>query len=647
MAKSFIEILNYISNDTAHSPCVIIHGKINGDKSDKNIIIKNLNNNFTELQYEINYTFFKATVELQPGINNLLLITQKNGTLPFNLNYVPLTSNKPIHLCLLVGSDSPMKYDTNDKKEYDLPSDVHLKLAIQKLQIAGRLTQAYTNEQMYRNGYSQRTMQFVEEFSDAGLYRQSKFSKSNIKIHVLRSSYKTSEILNPDIAQQNQNGKNRGKLFDIAIEEIIKYDNGKLIANYSSSNPIQAAVIFMDTKFDPKLNLILGHAALGGGSDLVKLAIFGSHGLYCWPSSWEDLTSIMLNNNRVVDNGLPVSNDNGEAGTVFETFSTTLGAFIHEMGHSLTLPHRTFGVMLRDYIVFHRSFMSREVSGRGNNYSKSKFIEGRAFVPADECCWHPLDLVRFNNHECFRLPTDVKLLEQTSTVVKVLPDKQSMTFENKNGGIYAIEIQDLKSGDQLSRGWHIYANPVTQIIKLDVNKDIVQKSGLELKDIALEIFARNTSPIKIQNLNTFITESTLTIQGRQVTKSLLYGSQNEKPVYYLLPQGTETKVNKIIVYHGGAIDGFKIFFSSNSAPILLGHETGNFSTFNINNDSIGKIKLRSGQWIDAVQFFNKQNIPITPFVGNVNGGSEHVLEGSIVGIYGSWSNWMDGIGVLY
>lgn len=264
----------------------------------------------------------------------------------------------------------------------------------------------------------------------------------------------------------------------------------------------------------------------------------------------------------------------------------------------------------------------------------------------DECCWHPLDLVRFNNHECFRLPSDILLVDETSTVVKVSPDKQNLTFENKNGGIYAIEIQDLKSGDQLSRGWHIYQTPVTKIINLNISKDIVQKSGLKLEDIALEIFAKNSSPAKIQKLNTFINESTLTIEGKQVTKSLLLGRETGKPLFYMFPQGSETKLSRIIVYHGGAIDGLRIFFSSNSS-ILLGRETNSFSTFNVNNESIGKLKLRSGQWIDAIQFFNRQNIALTPLVGNVNGGSEHVLEGSIVGIYGSFSNWMDGIGVLY
>ncbi|XBW35177.1 hypothetical protein QEN19_000740 [Hanseniaspora menglaensis] len=647
MAQSSIEILNYISKDTTHSPCIIIHGKISGKNSDKDIIVKNMNNNFVELKYEINYFFFKATVELQPGLNRLYFITKNNGTLPFDLNYIPLTSNKPIHLCLLVGKDSPMRYDTNDIKESNLPSDVHLKLAIQKLQIAARLTQAYTNEQMYRNGYSQRTMQFAEEFTDSGNYRQASFSRSNIKVHILRSSYSTKEILSPDIAQQNPNGKNRGKLFDIAIEEIMKYDNGRLIANYSSSNPIQAAVIFLDTKFDAKLNLILGHAALGGGNDLIKLAIFGSHGLYCWPSYWEDLTSIMLNNNRVVDNGLPVSNDNGEAGTVFETFSTTLGAFIHEIGHSLTLPHRTYGIMLRDYIVLHRSFMSREVLGRGNNYSKNKFVQGRAFVPVDECAWHCLDLVRFNNHECFRLPMDGVFTEKTSTAVKISPDKQSVTIENKTGGIYAVEIQDLKSGDQLSRGWHIYQNPVTQVINLNINKDIVQKSGLQLNDIALEIFAKNASPTKISNLNNFINDSSFKINGVQVTKSLLYGRETQKPVFYLFPEGSNTRFNKITVFHGGAIDGVKLFFTSGKAPVLLGNETKDFSSFDIANETIGKLKIRSGQWLDAIQFFNNKNLPIMPFVGNVNGGSEHVMEGQIVGIYGSCTQWMDGIGVLY
>ncbi|KAL6930893.1 hypothetical protein ACO0R3_004017 [Hanseniaspora guilliermondii] len=646
MTKENIEILNYLSNDLTYSPCIIIHGKVN-NPNDKEITVTNVNTAVTNV-FEINYGFFKATIELVPGSNPLIFTTNSNHILNFAINFTPLTSNKPIHLCLLVAKDSPLKYDTNDIKEANLSGETHLNLAIQKLQIAGRLAQAYTNEQMYRNGYSQRTMQFVEEFSTSKLYRQDpNLSKSNIKIHILRSSYTTKEILNPDIAQQNPNGKNRGKLFEIAIEEINKYDNGRLIKNYSSANPIQAAVIFMDTKYDSKNNMILGHAALGGGNDIVKLAIFGSHGLYCWPSYFEDLSAIMLNNNRVVDNGLPVSNDNGEAGTVFETFSTTLGAFIHEIGHSLTLPHRTYGVMLRDYIVLHRSFMSREVSGRGNNYANNKFISNRPFVPNDECPWHPLDLVRFRNHECFKTPSDVQLLNKCSTTCQLSRDRKYLQIQNKTGGIYAIEIQDLKTGDRLSKGWHIYQEPIRGLISLDIERDILKHANLDIQNTGIEIYGVNSSTITIDNLKTYIEDAFITIQGVQVSKSLLYGRKTNDIVCCLFPENNNTKINKIIIYHGGAIDGIGIFFTSGKPPVLLGNQTKDFTTFIIQDQEIGKLKIRTGQWVDAVQFFNKNNSPITKMVGNTTGGSEHVIEGDIRGLYSSTSKWMDGIGALY
>ena len=167
MAKADIEILNYRSSDLTHSPCVVIHGKTN-NPGDKEITVTNVNTTVTS-KFEINYGFFKATIELQPGVNPLIFTTNNNHILNFDINYTPLTSNKPIHLCLLVAKDSPLKYDTNDIKEVNLSGEANLNMAIQNLQIAGRLTQAYTNEQMYRNGYSQRTMQFVEEFSTSKL----------------------------------------------------------------------------------------------------------------------------------------------------------------------------------------------------------------------------------------------------------------------------------------------------------------------------------------------------------------------------------------------------------------------------------------------------------------------------------------------
>ena len=123
MSRSKIEILNYLSNDLTYSPCIIIHGKVNNTSSNE-ISVTNVNTTITSV-FEVNYGFFKATIELQPGPNPLIFTTNSNDILNFDLNYTPLTSNKPIHLCLLVAKDSPLKYDTNDIKESNLPGEAN------------------------------------------------------------------------------------------------------------------------------------------------------------------------------------------------------------------------------------------------------------------------------------------------------------------------------------------------------------------------------------------------------------------------------------------------------------------------------------------------------------------------------------------
>jgi len=71
----------------------------------------------------------------------------------------------------------------------------------------------------------------------------------------------------------------------VAYEAVNQY-----FAPKTESDRRYVAVLLLDATWDPGSNLIRGHAALGGGSGLIQMGIFGSQSLHAWPSYIEEVT---------------------------------------------------------------------------------------------------------------------------------------------------------------------------------------------------------------------------------------------------------------------------------------------------------------------------------------------------------------------
>lgn len=71
----------------------------------------------------------------------------------------------------------------------------------------------------------------------------------------------------------------------MAYEAVNQY-----FAPKTESDRRYVAVLLLDATWDPGSNLIRGHAALGGGSGLIQMGIFGSQSLHAWPSYIEEVT---------------------------------------------------------------------------------------------------------------------------------------------------------------------------------------------------------------------------------------------------------------------------------------------------------------------------------------------------------------------
>lgn len=713
-------LLNYSDKEIVSSASVILSGVCSIDRG---IVEVNNNENsvYPPQYFEINNYNFKAFVHLSPNANSLKVNIIGNGSInefgfpiyggsskgpqvlestSLTLQYYPLGDNKPVHLCVILGRDSNGSYDM-PRYRTQRGEVANLDTAIRKLKVAGRIMQAFTQEDMRNNGFSNRSFQFVEESTQ----NKSMFGYNNVtssphqevKVHVLRSPKTVAELRDPNLAQQNSKGTNTGGLFSHALDLI--RDTPELYSKRTGANTcIQCAVLYLDATYDVKNDLILTHAALGGGNGDIKLAIFGSHGLHSWPINFPMITPSFLDATHLSKK--EVANDCYECGTSWECLNITMGAFMHEIGHLLGCPHQVDGVMLRDYVWWNRSFMTRELECIRTR-SRSAVIASNGFWPK-VCHWNILDKMRFLFHGSFALPTDPKDSTMghvyTTTMkndnsyphnkVPVLYTTQTGSTVKSDSGIFMIELVS----KDLAR-FHIPyfpksygGNGFQHEVFLDYDqlyaelKHSYSQAGpdfdVRILSLGGDLYVNNFKE-RISKSNNVI-RSDFGLGKGSITgyKSDLLGRhENKKEVVIGFD---ESKLTRIRVYHGGALDGIKFYYSNGDAPavpprnymdkitsklgnmslnsneksVLIGNEKPHFTEVLVKpGDRISKMHFRNGAWIDAVQF-EFESGDKTNMLGNAHGGHLTTLEipgkgYKLVGMYGYIGGWLDGIGIIY
>ncbi|KAG0684095.1 hypothetical protein C6P40_003495 [Pichia californica] len=638
------------------------------------------NDKFPDQFYEVTDGYFKAYLHLGLGINKITLkhldgSFQKNGYAAFDtsktpydkisisVNYSPIPDSQlsipKIHLCVMIGRDSPALYDCPANKMFEGNG---LNTAIKKLRVGGRLMQAFTVDEMNRNGCGKRCFRFVEEETISTISYQDEMKKvkrNEIKIHIIKSKRSVSEIRNANYAQQNSKATEAGKLFDFALEAL-KDSGGPFSDNSTNQIPALAAVMILDAHWDKSQNLLLGHAALGGGTDRIKLAIFGSQGLHSWPMNWESIHKgftdcTLLNTDEVV-------NDCGECSQYWECLCVSLGAFMHEIGHSLGCPHQEHGVMLRDYVTMDRKYLTTE-----ENCIRTKRGKWGPVLTKDEPGWHRLDIIRFLYHPAFALPgdfEDITFRPQFSYANQGMKLPNGLTGEPtfiafdqdtldilSETGIYLIECHV----GEWSRVSYEYIPQFYQGVGpqryIRLKYSIIQQqmpNEFKGKPIHIEVLTMGFGQRSIDNLQDYLNKHSQTIKlsnGKNAKMSDKYGIRESNHIECSFPDKT---IDYFRISHGSALDGIETHFTDGSI-VKFGNTTPNFTDFKLDKDEfvIG-VSFRSGAWVDSVQFNTNKRIS-----GNFggNGGSLHNVPlptgSKLLGFYGSLGSWIDQIGIYY
>ena len=434
--------------------------------------------------------------------------------------------------------------------------------------MAAYLWQAFTGEQMYRNGFGRRCFRFEEEWQTGSLTYKDRGTgqmRNEAKIHIIRSSKTVKELRHLDLAQQYEKGTRKGELFSIAMDAV---------KDYFRPTPGQkqyVSVLLLDSHWDTRAKTITGHAAIGGGAGEIQLAICGSQALQSYPSSLEEVVPAFSDCTRT--DTRYVANDCNESGSNWEAANIGIGAHLHETGHLFGCPHQESGVMLRDYQRLNRTFLCREPY---STRTKSPGI--KLCLPKDECTWHRLDTLRFKDHPCFRLPTDMPLNADSS--VQVWAVDNGKVIATAPTGIAFIEL--FTNGDEECHAWMEYgigeglsSGPPRQIVLTESDLKARLPEDKRSKKIKLKIHSVGQGEQIVDDFNLLKSKNSIVKlpNGQQGFKGNKLGSpqqEDSKPMEVILQSAVlQTKLlTSIKVYHGFALDGVEFCYEDSTSQLF-------------------------------------------------------------------------------
>jgi hypothetical protein len=330
---------------------------------------------------------FKALVELAPGENRLRLRAGAQE-LALTLVYKPQTNPYVVRAVYFTDAAGRTEYQTplaKDEQDYRGKFDTALKLL-----------QSFTAESMNDAGFGRAT--FNLELDADG----------KVKVHLLkgRQSAESYEKLDGN------------QLYDEAAKEI-----GRQLGWGKAKNLVIPAF----TRFDAKAQKVYAHTALGGGD----LAFFGGGDLFTWPNRIAEVQKAFLDATRV--NPKEFFSDSVGRHTYWANASTTIGAALHELGHTFGLPHsqHPFDIMTRgiDYLNRFFTFADPPHAGRRDAYE---------FPDHEVACWPVVSAAWLAGTRHFALD-ERPYRDENRSAVRLDPAALAVVAESESG-IRALRV---------------------------------------------------------------------------------------------------------------------------------------------------------------------------------------------------------------
>jgi len=293
---------------------------------------------------------FKALVELAPGENAIELRSDGSPSpRRLTLTYQPQTNPHYVRLVWLA--------DATGQIDFAAPDDGTPQTYEARLRTAGLLLQCFTAERMHELGYGRRTFRLETD------------PKGQVVVHTLRA---------PKPAAH----------YHAIVNDLDFWGEINQFLDLRHRDPMAKNMVLASfTRKDATTGKMLAHTALGGGA----LGLFGGASVFSWPESIAQAQAAFLDE-RDYDTRL-VHDDSVDRSVRWALASTTLGAALHEMGHTFGLPHCQDSrcIMTRGFDHLNRFFTLHDPPHRRRGLHEFKPNDEAYFAPisASFLRWSP------------------------------------------------------------------------------------------------------------------------------------------------------------------------------------------------------------------------------------------------------------------
>ena len=308
-----IAVTNYKADEEIRYPVPLIRGTIDDPQATEIIVTNTSSTRDThEMKGMAFKGQFKVMAELLPGENKLLLRSGKNE-IPLTIRFKPQTTPYFVRAVYLTDKSGETAFESpleNDPQDY-----------AGKLDTALKLMQTFTAERMNDLGFGRTTFNLELDANGKVIVHLHKGQMAAIDYYILK-----------DLAWYDKIYRELDRPFPM------KFAKNFAVAAYS--------------RFDPATGKTKAHTALGGGG----LGLFGSGNLYTWPTKLTDAQTAFMNAQRI--DKTRTQDDSAFRNTFWGAASTTIGASLHETGHTFGLPHskEPQDIMTRGFDHFNRAF---------------------------------------------------------------------------------------------------------------------------------------------------------------------------------------------------------------------------------------------------------------------------------------------------
>ena len=331
---------NHAPGSEVRYPVVLLRGTIS--ESAKSVVVENHSSGRAgrKLEGVVADGQFKVLAELVEGANELTISDGVGEPADLTLNYRPQTNPHYVRVIWMTDRGGDTSYPTmfdDDPQNY-----------ASKLATMATLLQTFTAERMHDKGFGRRT--FRLERDEAG----------EVVVHTLAA---------PREAEHYYALGDQQWWREIAVW-----------LNRRHPDPFaKNLVIAAYTKKDPETGTLGAHTALGGGD----LGLFGGASVFSWPDSLADVIPTFSDNTKVDPTN--VHDDSAGRGAIWALASTTMGAVLHEMGHTFGLPHCTdrWGIMTRGFDHLNRAFTFADPPSR-------RGLRGKRFADDEVAYFAPI-----------------------------------------------------------------------------------------------------------------------------------------------------------------------------------------------------------------------------------------------------------------